>query len=66
MNETQIISDYIANAKYEDMPPKVIENVKDRISDIIACGFAGRKTLEGDILIEMMQEIGGKQEDEYG
>jgi 2-methylcitrate dehydratase PrpD len=62
MNETQMLSDFIASTKYEDLPAHVVENAKDRISDIVACGFAGRKTLEGDILIEMMQEIGGRQE----
>jgi 2-methylcitrate dehydratase PrpD len=62
MNETRLLSDYIARSTYDDLPAHVVENAKDRISDIIACGFAGRKTLEGDILIEMMQEIGGKQE----
>jgi 2-methylcitrate dehydratase PrpD len=62
MNETQVFSDFIARADFEDLPADIVENAKERISDIVACGFAGRKTLEGDILIEMMQEIGGKQE----
>jgi 2-methylcitrate dehydratase PrpD len=62
MDETRVLSDFIARTNFEDLPIHVVENAKDRISDIVACGFAGRKTLEGDVLIEMMQEIGGKQE----
>ena len=62
MNETQILADFIAGTNFEDLPPHVIENAKERIVDILACGFAGRKTLEGDVLIDMMKEIGGKEE----
>jgi 2-methylcitrate dehydratase PrpD len=46
MNETQILFDLIARTNFEDLPAHVVENAKDRISDIVACGFAGRKTLE--------------------
>ena len=62
MSETQVLANFIANTNFEDLPSHVVENAKDRISDIVACGFAGRKTLEGDVLIDMMQEIGGRQE----
>ncbi|MCJ7595465.1 MAG: MmgE/PrpD family protein [Desulfobacterales bacterium] len=62
MSETQVLADFIARTNYEDLPAHVVENAKERIGDILACGFAGRKTLEGDILIDMMKEIGGKQE----
>ena len=62
MGETQVLSDFIARTNYDNLPQQVIDNAKERIGDIIACGFAGRKTLEGDLLIDMMQEIGGKQE----
>jgi 2-methylcitrate dehydratase PrpD len=62
MGETQILSDFIARASFEDLPLHVVENAKERIGDTVACGFAGRRTLEGDVLIDMMKEIGGKQE----
>jgi len=62
MNETRLLSDFIAQTNFDDLPETVIENAKDRIGDIIACGFAGRKTIEGDILIDMMKEIGGRAE----
>jgi len=62
MSETQVLADFIASTNCEDLPAHVIENAKEKIGDTLACGFAGRKTLEGDILIDMMKEIGGKQE----
>jgi 2-methylcitrate dehydratase PrpD len=62
MGESQILSDFIARSCFEDLPPHVVENAKERIGDTVACGFAGRRTPEGDVLIDMMKEIGGKQE----
>jgi 2-methylcitrate dehydratase PrpD len=62
MGETRVLSDFIARTNYNDLPSHVVENAKDRIGDIIACGFAGCKTLEGNILIDMMREIGGREE----
>jgi 2-methylcitrate dehydratase PrpD len=62
MGETQVLSDFIANSRFEDLPAHVVENAKERIGDTLACGFAGRKTVEGDVLIDMMKEIGGKPE----
>lgn len=62
MGETQILSDFIASSKFDDLPGHVVKNAKERIGDTVACGFAGRKTLEGDALIDVMKEIGGKQE----
>lgn len=62
MGETQVLADYVTRAKYEDLPADVVKHAKESISDTIACGLGGRKTLEGDILIDMMKEIGGKPE----
>jgi len=62
MSETQILADYVAQAKYDDLPAEVVAHVKDLISDTIACGLGGRKTLEGDLLINIVKEMGGKPE----
>jgi len=59
MGETEALAEYLAQAKYEDLPSEVANHAKDSISDTIACGLGGRKTLEGDILLDMMKEIGG-------
>lgn len=62
MRETQILADYVAQAKYDDLPADVVARTKELISDTIACGLGGRKTLEGDLLIDIMKEMGGKPE----
>jgi 2-methylcitrate dehydratase PrpD len=62
MGETEILANYIARSNYEDLPANVIKDAKERIGNAIACGLGGRKTPEGDILIDMMKEIGGKSE----
>lgn len=62
MNETECLADYVASAKYEDLPPNVVDHAKKSIADTIACGLGGRKSLEGDILIDIMKDIGGNPE----
>jgi 2-methylcitrate dehydratase PrpD len=60
MGETKVLADYVARAKYEDLPADVVAFTKKVVMDTIACGFGGRKTLEGDVLIDIMKEMGGK------
>lgn len=62
MGETEILASYVANATYEDLPTDVVKRVKKLIGDAIACGLGGRRTLEGDILIDIMKDMGGKPE----
>lgn len=62
MGETEVLANYVANAKYEDLPANVVDHAKKSISDTIACGLGGRKSLEGDILIDIMKDMGGKPE----
>ena len=62
MGETEIFSNYLAGMKYEDLPPDVVTRLKELIADTIACGLGGRKTLEGDVLIDIAKEIGSKPE----
>lgn len=60
--ETEILADYVARASYENLPMNVVDRAKVSLADTIACGLGGRKTPEGDILIDMMKDIGGKPE----
>ncbi len=62
MGETEVLADYVANSKYEDLPANVVNCAKEIVGDTIACGLGGRKTLEGDVLINIMKDIGGKPE----
>lgn len=60
MGETEVLADYVARAKYEDLPAGVVSFTKNIVMDTIACGLGGRKTFEGDVLIDIMKEMGGK------
>ena len=60
LGETEILADYVARGKYEDLPEEVVVHVKKIVMDILSCGMGGRKTREGDLLVEMVREMGGK------
>jgi len=60
MGETQVFTDFITGAKYGDLPQEVVKRAKTSISDLIACGLGGRRTKEGDLLLDMMKYLGGK------
>jgi 2-methylcitrate dehydratase PrpD len=62
MSGTEEIAEYIARAVFDDLPGEVVEHAKHCISDTVACGLGGRKTLEGEVLIGMMKDLGGKPE----
>lgn len=59
-DETEVLADYVARGKYEDLPEEVVVHVKKIVMDILSCGMGGRKTREGDLLVEMVREMGGK------
>jgi 2-methylcitrate dehydratase PrpD len=62
MSQTETMVNYVARGKFEDLPASVISHAKHCILDVISCGLGGRKTVDADILIDMMKEIGGKPE----
>ena len=62
MGETEVLANYVAEAKYEDLPREVVSHAKKTFADTIACGLGGRKSLECDILIDIMKDIGSKPE----
>jgi 2-methylcitrate dehydratase PrpD len=62
MGETEILANYVGKAKYEDLPTDVVNHAKKCVSDTIACGLGGRKSLEGNILVDIMKSMGGKPE----
>ena len=59
MEYTQKIVDFILNTKYEDLPPKAIENARGRILDCIGCGFAGTAEEIGRIVRSYLLDNGG-------
>lgn len=60
MGETEILAGYLAKVKYEDLPAEVVDFAKIIVSDTIAAGLGGRKTAEGDVLVDIMKEMGGQ------
>jgi 2-methylcitrate dehydratase PrpD len=62
MGETEILANYVARARYEQLPADVVAHAKMCISDAIACGLGGRKNPDMDILIGLMKDLGGKPE----
>ena len=60
LGETEILADYVARGKYNDLPEEVIIHTKKLVMDTIACGLGGRKTREGDVLIDFVKDMGGK------
>lgn len=60
MDETVTLANYVAKAKYEDLPAEVVAHAKRIVMDSVSCGLGGRKTREGDILVDMVKEMGGK------
>ena len=62
ISQTETLASYVADGKYEDLPPDVLDRAKHLIMDIISCGLGGRKAEDVDILIDVMKEIGGKPE----
>ncbi len=60
MKETMVLADYVAKARYEDLPTEVVAHVRKIVMDSISCGLGGRKTLEGDLLVDMVKDMGGK------
>jgi 2-methylcitrate dehydratase PrpD len=62
MGETALLAKYIAGARYEDLPQEVVNHAKKSISDTIACAFGAHGFADGEMLISMMKDIGGKEE----
>jgi 2-methylcitrate dehydratase PrpD len=60
MHKSEILADYVAKAKYEDLPSEVVTHAKKIVMDSVACGLGGRKTREGDLLVDIVKEMGGK------
>lgn len=61
-NITQTLSEYIAQAKYEDFPKEIIRKSKQLIMDNIGCAIGGYVTDAGKILISFAKEISEKPE----
>lgn len=62
MSQTEILASHVANSRFEDLPPNVVDYAKRCILDTIACGLGGRRTPDAEVLIATLKEIGGTPE----
>ena len=64
---SQILSDFVYNLKFEDLPDDVVETTKRYIADYYAASFAGIKVngTFNDAVIGVISEMGGKEECDY-
>ena len=67
LHATQILSDFAATLKYDDLSETVIETTKKYIIDYYAACFAGIKvnTVFNKAVEEVMNEMGGREECDY-
>jgi len=56
------ISEFAVNLKYEDLPEKVVKEVKRYLYDSIGCAFGGYHTKDVNILRDIYKDMEGKPE----
>ncbi|MBL7046964.1 MAG: MmgE/PrpD family protein [Candidatus Marinimicrobia bacterium] len=56
------IAEFAIDLKYEDLPKKVVEEVKRYLYDSIGCAYGGYHTKDLNILRDIYLEMGGKSE----
>jgi len=64
MNETKVLSNFIVETRFEDLPAEVLKMVKNSVLDTLGCGIAGF-TIEKDALkpiFTLVKEMEGSRE----
>lgn len=62
MGPTESFVKYIYKARFEDLPKDVVEKAKWIILDSIGCALAGARTKMGQVVIDQIKALGGKNE----
>jgi len=62
MGETVVLANYVAKARYEDLPKEVIDLTKTIILGIVGAIFAGAHNKGCKELVEQIKEWGGEEE----
>jgi len=62
LNVTKKISEYVANAEFEDLPTAVVEKVKELILDNVGCAFGGYATGADKALIDFVKLLRGRRD----
>ncbi len=56
------IAEFAVNLKYEDLPEDVVTEVKRYLYDSVGCAYGGYHTKDVNIIREIYDEMGGKEE----
>ncbi len=59
---SRTISEFAVNLQYEDLPEKVVQEVKRYLYDSIGCAFGGYRTKDVNILRDIYKNMEGKPE----
>jgi 2-methylcitrate dehydratase PrpD len=57
---TKKIAEYVVNTSLEDFPPEAITAAKAAIIDCLGCALAGSKEPLADVLVNYVNDLGGK------
>jgi len=56
---SRLMAEFAVNLKYEDLPEKVIHEVKRYLYDSVGCAYGGYRTKDVNILRDIYREMGG-------
>ena len=64
---SEMLSEFVYNLRYEDLPEEVVETTKRYIADYYAAAFAGIKVngTFNDAVIDVITDMGGKEECDF-
>ena len=57
---TRVLSEYIAAARYEDIPGELLERVKILLLDSLGCSLGGALLRPGKMILRFFEEMGGR------
>jgi len=60
MGTTQRVASFIVNTRYEDVPKPAIDMAKLCLLDVIGCALYASTRPAGKIMIDLVEELGGK------
>ena len=55
----QVLAEFVANQKYENLPLEAVRKVKEYVLDVIGCTVGASKEPEVNVLTEVLQALGG-------
>lgn len=61
-NVEGIIAKYIAETTFDDLPEEVVNQAKYCILDSLGCALGGHTTELGEIVVDFVKQLGGRQE----